>query len=294
MKGKRFYHTLLCLTLLGGLTYPVAGQDSDKKVPYAFATDLGAASKYIWRGQRLTNDWSLQPSGTLSIGNFSVNVWGTLDMAAVNEGDALFITENPAAPPGRHGGLRGKFSEVDYTFSYTIPTSKALINVGSIIYTFPERSASLPATTEIYGGVTLDALPLSPSATLYVDVDESRAAGSAGVYFQLAGGHSVPLHHPRFAELEFSGSLSFANSGFANYYYGTPTAGPHDVNLTVTLPITLGEQWSASPFLSFNALLGDYRDSQFIDPRDFYRGRAGGPATYADTVWGGITLSLEF
>jgi hypothetical protein len=291
---KRFYHSFLCLILLGGFTYPILGQDQGKKLPYSFAADVGTASKYIWRGQRLTNDWSLQPSGTMSIGNFSVNIWGTLDLAAVNEGDALYIAENPDAPPGSHSGLQGKFSEVDYTFSYTIPVNKAIIDVGSIIYAFPNRAASLPSTTEIYGGVTLDALPLSPSATLYVDVDESRAAGRTGVYFQLAAGHSVPLHHPRFSALEFSGSLSFANSGFSNYYYGTSHSGLHDVNLTLSLPITLGEQWSASPFLSVSALVGDFRDSQFLDPRDVYRGRAGEPASYADTVWGGITLSLAF
>ena len=76
------------------------------------------ASKYIWRGQRLTNDWSLQPAATVGIGNFSFNAWGSLDITAVNEGDALPIPENPFAPDGA-SGLKGKFSEIDYTFSYS-------------------------------------------------------------------------------------------------------------------------------------------------------------------------------
>ena len=126
----------------------------------AFRGDGAVFSKYIWRGQRLTNDWSLQPSGTVTAGPFSVNVWGTLDLAACNEGDALFLENNPAAPPGDHRGMRGKFSEIDYTFAYSGQVRKTNWTAGAIVYTFPERSATLKATTELYGGVTFDA-PLS-------------------------------------------------------------------------------------------------------------------------------------
>ncbi|MGH9342031.1 MAG: hypothetical protein ACRD1R_21205 [Acidobacteriota bacterium] len=263
-------------------------------VAYSFGGDAGLVSKYIWRGQRLTNDWSLQPSGTLQIGNFSFNVWGTMDLLAVNEGDSLPISENPAAPSGA-SGLQGKFSEVDYTFAYSQPVEDVTINAGTIFYTFPERSASLPATTEIFGGVSLDAVPLAPAATLYVDVDETGNAGTTGLYFQLAGGHSVAFTNPRFPGLDFSGWVAFANSGFGNYYYGDDSAsGIHDVNFTISAPITLGEKWSASAFVSYSALVGDFRDLQYTDPRDVYRGTAGSPAGYADTVWGGVTLSLAF
>ena len=37
---------------------------------YSLGSDLGVVSKYIWRGQNLTNDLSLQPSVTLAVAGF--------------------------------------------------------------------------------------------------------------------------------------------------------------------------------------------------------------------------------
>ena len=162
MDRKLFYHTILCLVITNAVTGMSSAEDHDRNIPLSFSGDVAATSKYIWRGQRLTDGWSLQPAGTLGIGNFSLNVWGNMDLAAVNEGDALFLKEDPVAPPGGNNGLQGHFSEVDYTFSYSIPLEKLGLEAGAIVYTFPERSASLPSTVELYGGLSLDSLPLAP------------------------------------------------------------------------------------------------------------------------------------
>ena len=260
--------------------------------PLSFRGDAAVVSKYIWRGQRLTNDWSLQPSGTVTAGPFSINVWATLDLAACNEGDALYLENNPAAPPGDHRGMRGKFSETDYTFSYSGQVRKTNWTAGAIVYTFPERSGTLKATTEIYGGVTFDA-PLSPSATLYVDVDETGAdGGTTGLYLKLAASHSLPIGHRLVRTVDLSGSLGIVNSGFGAYYYGTSRAGAHDLNLTAAVPFRISERWSASALVAYSALLGDFRGLQYPDLRDVYRGLAGPGG--ADTIWGGGTLSLAF
>ncbi len=260
--------------------------------PVSFRGDAAVFSKYLWRGQRLTNDWSLQPSATVGAGPFAFNVWGTLDLAACNEGDALLLAGNPAAPPGDHSGMQGKFSEVDYTFSYSSQVRKMNWTAGAIVYTFPERSATLNATTELYAGVTFDAL-LAPSATLYVDVDETGAdGGTTGLYLKLGASHSFPVGHRVFRSVDLSGSLGFANSGFGTYYYGASEAGPHDVNLTVAVPFRLSERWSASACIAYSGLLGDFRGLQYPDLRDVYRGLTGPGG--ADTVWGGGTLSLAF
>jgi hypothetical protein len=261
-------------------------------LPVSFRGDAAVFSKYVWRGQRLTNDWSLQPSATVGAGPFAFNVWGTLDLAACNEGDALFLTGNPAAPPGDHNGMQGKFSEVDYTFSYSGQARKTHWTAGAILYTFPERSATLNATTELYAGVTLDA-PLAPSATLYVDVDETGAdGGTTGLYLKLGASHSFPVGHRVIPSVDLSGWLGVANSGFGSYYYGASEAGPHDVNLTVAVPFRISERWSASPCIAYTGLLGDFRGLQYPDLRDVYRGLTGPGG--ADTVWGGGTLSLAF
>lgn len=269
------------------------GQPQQNSVPVSFRGDAAFFSKYLWRGQRLTNDWNLQPSATVAAGPFALNVWGTLDLAACNEGDALFLAGNPAAPPGDHNGMRGKFSEVDYTFSYSgRAAQRANWTAGAIVYTFPERSATLNATTELYAGLTLDA-PLAPSATLYVDVDETSAdGGTTGLYLKLGASHSFPVGHRVVRSVDLSGWLGLANSGFGGYYYGASEAGPHDVNLTVAVPFRISERWSASACVAYSGLLGNFRGLQYLDLRDVYRGLTGPGG--ADTVWGGGTLSLAF
>ncbi len=275
---------------------PDPDQDTGKGGPaYSFGADVTPVSKYVWRGQRLTNDWSLQPGMTVGIGGFSFNAWGNVDLAAVNEGDSLFIPENPDAPSGDHSGLKGKFSEVDYTFSFAHSFEAVSLDVGTITYTFPDRGASLPSTTEIYGGVSFDTVPLAPSVTIYVDVDEtSKDGGTTGVYFLVAAGHSFALPHPVVSALDLSTWLGFANSGFGEFFYGASESGAHDFNFTVSLPLTLGEHWSVTPFVAFSALLGGFRDHQFLDPRKVYLGTAGSPSDSANTVTGGLTLSLGF
>lgn len=294
MERKRCYHRGLAALTLLLLGTAVHAADEPEEVRYGFGGGATAASKYLWRGQRLTDDWSLQPTATVTIGGLSFNVWGNLDLTAVNEGDALPIAENPFAPPGSRG-LKGRFSEIDYTLAYAIEREPVAFDFGTVVYTFPERSASLPATVEIFGGVTLNRVPLTPSAKLFVDVDESsRGDGDTGLYLLLGAGRQVPFGHSRFPGLDIATTLSFINSGFGQLYYGLEQGGAHDVSLSLSAPVNLGERWSASVFVAYSALLGEYRNHQFRDPRRVYLGTAGSPATFADTVWGGLSVNLAF
>ena len=284
---------VLSLIVVACLLPTLPAQDSGDSA-FAFSGDAAVVSKYIWRGQRLTDDWSLQPSMTIGIGGFSFNAWGSMDLTAVNEGDSLFLSQNPDAPAGSHNGLQGKFSEVDYTFSFAHSFQDVSIDVGTIFYTFPERSASLATTTELYGGVSLDSVPFAPSATLYIDVNETGASGDSGIYFLLGAGHSLPFHNDIFPGLDISTSLSFVNKGFGDFYYSAQEAGLHDFSLTFSLPMALGENWSASTFLTYSTLLGDFQDHQYFSALQSHRGITNTPASLADTIWGGITLSLGF
>ncbi len=288
-----FWGTMMTLVLAFAQA-SLTAQSGDS--PFRFDAEAAIVTKYIWRGQRLTDDWSFQPTGTVGIGDFSVNVWGTLDLTAVNPGDSLFLPDDPSAPAGEHAGLRGKFSEIDYTFSYAHSFEEVTLDMGAIIYTFPERSASLPSTTEIYGGISFDSIPLSPSATLYLDVDETGGGASdPGIYFALAAQHSFPISHAKGLQgIDLSGRFSFVNSGFADYYYGANDSGAHDLLLTVAAPFSISSSVSASVFVSYSALLGDFRGRQYLNPREVLRGTAGTPAGSADTFWGGAAVQLAF
>lgn len=288
----RFLSKILLLILLGFFMPIAVAQDSDDSI-YSFSGDSAWVSKYIWRGQRLTNDISLQPSATVGVGGFSFNVWGTMDLTAVNEGDSLKLAESGV--PGAVG-LKGRFTEVDYTFSYShsLDDSPISLDTGAILYTFPGREASLAATTEIYGSVSVDSA-FSPSATIYIDVDESsRGGGNTGMYFLMSAGHSIESTNPIFTGLDVSASLSVVNSAFGAFYYGTTVAGPHDVNVTFSVPIALNDNWSAGAFFSYSKLLGEFGNHQFLDPREVYNGTSGTPGSMSGTAYGGFTLSLAF
>jgi len=277
-------------------TQPAGLADEENKAPeFSFRADSAVASTYVWRGQRLTNDWSLQPSFALSRGPISFSVWGTLDLAAVNEGPSLPLASNPVVEPGKQGGLHGllgRFSEVDYTLSFSKETRGGTASTGAIVYTFPDRSAVLPTTTELYAGYTFGSTPLSPAITLFVDVDETGDRGNTGLYLRLSAARSLRTPSRLFSTVDLSSSLGIVNSGFHRYYYGGDSSGFHDFNLTATAPIRISEHWSASVFLAYSALLGAFREKQYPDLRDVYQGRPG-PGK-ADTIWGGTSVSLVF
>ncbi len=282
MTKKLVLGTVALFLALGSFSGLATAQDH----PYTASVDGAVVSKYIWRGQRLTNDWSFQPSVTIGVGGFAFNTWATMDMTAVNQGDSLPLM------PG--DGLQGKFSEVDYTFSYDHSFENVSVGVGTIFYTFPERSASLASTNEIYGSVSLDTVPLAPSFTIYIDTDETNANdGTTGLYFLIGGGHTFEFGHDVFTGIDFSGTISLVNSGFTEFYYGgLDEPGFHDASFTVSLPISIDDNWSAGAFVTYSALLQqNIRASQYQDPREPVRPTG---ATYADTVWGGFSISLSF
>jgi hypothetical protein len=186
MNIKILTRTLGLLVMCGLLLGTAAAQEASL---YSASADAALVSKYIWRGQRLTNDWSLQPAVTLGVGGLALNAWGNMDLTAVND-------FNPGDPRSGSGdGLKGKFTEIDYTVSYDYSFDTVSVGAGTIFYTFPERFAS---TTEIYGSISLDTLPLAPSATIYIDVDETSASGDTGAYFLFGAGHSIALNHDIF------------------------------------------------------------------------------------------------
>jgi len=266
-------------------------QEQEQLLNYSFETTL--ASKFMWRGQRLTDGWNLQPSGTVGIKGFSFNLWGKLDLQAVSEGDNYFLRGNPDAPDRGGNGLRGKFSEVDLTFSYERELRRFSMEAGTITYILPYNGDSCPSTTEIFAGFSFESVPLAPAVRLNIDIDESRERAKTGLYLELAANHSLAFTHGRVKSLDLAATVGIANSGFSGYCYEFDEAGFHDIGVSASLPVDLGRGWSSRLFLSYSSLLGKYRDYQYVNLPQVYRGEAGSPASYADTVWGGVTFTFE-
>ena len=192
-------------------------------------------TKYIWRGQNLADDGVFQPSGYVSIAEFTASFWGNYMMT-----DTKVWTE-------RDYGL-------DYSKSlgFIEPEfEKVSVSFGYIYYEFP----NLPSgedSQEVYGAVAVDTF-LSPSLAVYHDYDEGD-----GTYYEGSVGHSLPVIDP--LTLNLSASIGY-NDGQWDYDSSFSSAL---LGASVTFP--LSDMLSFEPGIFYSVAL----DSQYDD--EFYGG----------------------
>jgi hypothetical protein len=217
--------------------------------------------KYIWRGQNLDDESVFQPGFSASYMGLTASIWGSLEMTNIN-------------------GNSGDFSEVDYSFDYSgeIPGMKGVgYSVGMVYYDFP--GTSVDSTTEFYWGFNFD-VPLSPSITVYHDVDEAK-----GSYVSLAFEHSIEkiieLRPDLPVGMEIGTSLGWGSGSYNKYYWGVDQSKMQDLTFSVSFPLELGG-WTVAPSLNYVTLLsGSIRDT------DAY-------GTDSDYFFAGVSLSKSF
>ena len=194
-------------------------------------------SKYVWRGQNLTDDWVFQPGVSATYRGLTAGVWGSLDLT--NENDQ-----------------RGEFIEYDWYLDYSRQINDTVgYSIGAIYYYFP----SVGTTTELYWGFNLD-VPASPSIAVYHDVDEAD-----GIYVSLGVGHSIEATEKIPVGIDLSAAIGWGNKKYNRYYWSTDTvdvgAEWNDLLLSVGFPFEVAGL-SVAPSVSYIALLGsDVRDS---------------------------------
>ncbi len=202
----------------------------------SFEVAVDYFGKYIWRGQNLADDPVIQPGASVSIGGLTAGIWGNLETTSVN-------------------GQRGEFTEYDYSLDYSadVPFIDGVsYSVGVIHYYFP----SAGDTTELYWGFGFD-LPLSPSVSVYHDVDDVD-----GTYVSVGIGHSienvVELAPGIPVGVECSVSLGWGSASYNKAYWGTAadSAQLNDLALSVAFPIDV-HGWSVVPSLNYVALVDD-------------------------------------
>lgn len=218
--------------------------------------------KYIWRGQNLDDDPVFQPGFSASYKGLTASVWGNLELTNIN-------------------GNSGDFSELDYSLDYssTIPGVEAIgYSIGVIYYDFP--GTTVKDTTEVYLGLGYDDLPLSPSITVYHDLDEAE-----GTYVSLGVGHSVE----KIVELgpgvpvgmEIGASFGWGSGSYNKYYWGTDQARMNDLVLSASFGFeVLG--LTVTPSVNYVTLLSDS-----IRDTDAY-------GTESDFFFAGISLLKRF
>lgn len=235
-----------CLVVAMAVVSATAAFAQEAKGP-AVSADISVASKYVWRGLILTNDPVLQPSLTVAYKGLDMNIWANTDLTDVN-------------------GTPGEVNEFDYTLSYSFSFKNVNASVGVIQYTFPHTA--FEPTTEITASAGLD-VPLSPTVTLYYDVDQV-----GGIYGTVGVSHSLPLgvvYRGISPSLDLSGSIGYASDNWNEGYYGVKTSGFVDLLLTATLSVPVDDHLSVAPFVSFSQVLdGGLKDAVQHDNATYF------------------------
>jgi hypothetical protein len=251
MKNKTLTVFMLVSLLTATCSLAVENKDTSTTGPTLSAeVTADYVGKYIWRGQNLTDGPVVQPGVSVTVDKLTLGIWGNLETTNVN-------TES------------GEFTEFDFYLDYSgdVGFIEGLsYSLGLINYQFP----SAGDTTEFYGGLALD-VPLSPSVTVYQDVDAVD-----GTYLSLGLGHSIESiwgdEGPVAIGMDLGASLGWGSSAYNTAYWGpTVTTGElNDLVLSVGFPMELYGV-SITPSLNYISLVGDQiQNSNAFDTKHDY------------------------
>ena len=217
--------------------------------------DIGIYSKYIWRGMQLDENPVLQGGVTASHdAGFYANVWGNYSL------------QDDYAPQG--------LNEVDFTVGYAGTLDIVDYDFGFIYYSFP--NTPLASTSEIYGGVALNNMVVTPSLYVYYDVDECN-----GFYAVADMNYSTNMTEE--VSIEIGASMAWASSNFNSFYYGDSSSMLSDASVYTGVGYAVTESVSVSASLAASF----YLDSSASDAAD---------SAYQDDVnlYGGLSLAYTF
>lgn len=226
--GKKWLSIIGLSILICGTTTVFAADEISCTVSADFYT------KYIWRGQVVSNRAVFEPTIALKKYGFTGYVWGNMDLTGQNEHCREFI-------------------EMNYVLDYTasIPDMNGVsFSVGTIYYDFP--NTFFKPTTEIYGGLSFD-LPLTPFVRLYRDVDEARSA-----YIQVGVGHTIEkifsISDGCYCGLRVGSYLAYGNSQYNKFYFASAGGKLNDLNVSLAMPVCF-KDWSITPSIYYSMMV---------------------------------------
>ncbi|MEW6417279.1 MAG: hypothetical protein AB1480_04065 [Nitrospirota bacterium] len=201
-------------------------------------------SNYVWRGQKLSNSWVIQPSIGITYGSFGTNIWANYDSDRVEA------------------------TETDLTLNYSFSVNKFNFAAGYIYYAL-EGSDD---TQEVYFSANYDIL-LKPALTIYYDYDEGD-----GAFILASICHSFGLSKEIALNLGASASYNINNKvmgfdsegdDFSNFYNGELSSS---LSIPVSKAITLTPKIAYSFPLSNDAKNAIQSISDDGDKDIFYGG----------------------
>ncbi|MEW5745940.1 MAG: hypothetical protein AB1805_10960 [Nitrospirota bacterium] len=234
---------------------------------YAEETKVGGyasadiMSNYVWRGQKLSNSWVVQPSVGITYGSFGANLWSNYD------------SDRAEATSGDETG-HGEVTETDITLSYSRPIGKLTLGAGYIYYALEGAND----TQEVYLSASYDTL-LKPAITIYYDYDEGDGTfiiASLSHSFTLA---KMTLNLGAAASYNINNKvMGFDSDGndFSNFYNG-------EVSTSLNIPVYKSVVITPKIAYSF-PLSNDAKSAISGFSNDGKR----------DIVYGGINLTVSF
>lgn len=218
-------------------------------------------SNYVWRGQKLSNSWVVQPSVGITYGSFNVNLWSNYD-------------SDRAEATSKDTGY-GEFTETDLTLNYNFSVNKFNFVAGYIYYALDGAND----TQELYVSTGCDIL-LRPALTVYYDIDEGNGAfiaASIGHSFELAKGYDLNLGASASYNINNKVmGLDKDGKDFSNFYNG---------ELSSSLSIPVWKAITVTPKVAYSfPLSNDAKNaiSSISDDGD------------KDIFYGGINMTLSF
>lgn len=222
-------------------------------------TDIGVYSAYVWRGQKLDDKPVVQGGITVSTNGFYFNVWGNYSLSD------QFV-----------GKGSDQLNEVDYTIGYGGTLDIVDFDLGYIYYNFPNSGGGAD-TSEIYAGLALNNLPVTPSVYVYYDLDEV-----GGIYVVGDLNYSKDLSEA--LSMEVGASLAWADTEYQEGYYGgRDSSSLADGKIYAGLNYALSENLSAGVSIAYSyaadgSLRNDAADAGVDD----------------ENVVGGLNLAYSF
>lgn len=265
-EGRRFFLLVLAVCSLAGQGVLAASEDygdgpvAEMGTPEADAS-VALLSQYVWRGYALSNDsLVIQPSLTVAYRGLGLNIWGNLDS-----------DQDSTGPMDSSSNL----TETDLTLSYDWTLEGVGFGIGYIYYAFDNAHD----TQEFYGVLSMEMAWVSPSLTVYKDIDFYP-----GWYLSLGLASAIPVTDELTLDVGVTAGYLIADStqvdggDFSNFFDGL-------VSLSLTYP--LNQYLSITPEISYSFPLSN-------EGEDVLQASNASFGSDEDIFYGGVSASFSF
>ena len=254
MKGIRYFVLTMVLTLCCSV-----GSLYAEEIKTSGYASVDVLSNYVWRGQKLSNTWVVQPSVGITYGGFGANLWGNYDSdAKIDEGSG-----------------HGEFTETDITLNYTHSIDKLTLTAGYIYYALNNAND----TQEVYVSAGYDIL-LKPTLTVYYDFDEGQ-----GAFIVASIGHTVEIAKGYNLNLGASASYNINNKVMGFDKHGNDFSNFYNAELSSSMNIPVWKTITVTPKVAYSfPLSNDAKNAikNISDDGD------------KDILYGGVNVTLSF